>query len=239
MVGVGQRGTTLLRTLLTIEGVEVNALADITPGNLAHAQHLVEKSQGKRPEGYGNGPEHFRKLVLREDIDAVIGATPPDWHSSIAVAAMKAKKYAATEVPAALSLEQCWELVNTYEATGTPCMMLENVCNFRDTLMVLNMVRQGLLGELIHCEAGYQHDCRALSFDENGNFSEGKFAPSEGGPHYQVWATTLCSTSQWQSLPNASDRTCCTVPEHQSRRPLQPFGLHEQQVSRAESLDQG
>jgi predicted dehydrogenase len=172
-----------------MEGVEINALADITPGNLAHAQDLVEEKQGKRPEGYGNGPEHFRKLVLREDLDAVIAATPPDWHAPVAVSAMRAKKYAATEVPAALSLDQCWELVNTSEATGTPYMMLENVCNFRDTLMVLNMVRQGLLGELIHCEAGYQHDCRALCFDENGNFSEGKFAPSEGGPHYQLWGT--------------------------------------------------
>jgi len=84
-----------------MEGVEINALADITPGNLAHAQGLVEERQGKRPEGYGDGPEHFRKLVLREDIDAVIGATPPDWHAPIAVAAMRAKKYAATEVPTA------------------------------------------------------------------------------------------------------------------------------------------
>ncbi len=189
MVGVGQRGTTHLRTLLTMEGVEINALADITPGNLAHAQSLVKERQGKRPEGYGDGPEHFRRLVLREDIDAVVGATPPEWHAPIAVAAMRAKKYAATEVPAALSLEQCWELVNTSETTGIPCMMLENVCNFRDMLMVLNMVRKGLLGELIHCQAGYQHDCRALGFDENGNFSSGKFVPSEGGPHYQLWAT--------------------------------------------------
>jgi predicted dehydrogenase len=172
-----------------MEGVEINALADITPGNLAHAQVLVAEKQGKRPEGYGNGPEHFKELVLREDIDAVLATTPPNWHAPIAVAAMRAKKYAATEVPAAVSLEECWELVNTSEATGTPCMMLENVCNSRDTLMVLNMVRQGLLGELIHCEAGYQHDCRALCFDENGNFSEGKFASTTGGSHYQLWGT--------------------------------------------------
>jgi predicted dehydrogenase len=189
MVGVGHRGTALLRTLLSMEGVEVNAIADITPGNLSHAQDLVAEKQGKRPEGYGNGPEHFKELVLREDLDAAIAATPPDWHAPVAVATMRAKKYAATEVPAALSLDQCWELVNTAEATGMPYMMLENVCNFRDMLMVLNLVRQDRLGELIHCEAGYQHDCRAFCFDEKGNFSEGKFAPSEGGPYYQLWAT--------------------------------------------------
>ena len=187
MVGVGGRGTSLLRTLVTMEGVAINAIADITPGNLAHAQDLVETKLGKRPEGYGKGPEDFRKLVLREDIDAVICATPPDWHTRVAVATMEAKKYAATEVPAAVTLEECWQLVNTSETTGVPCMMLENTCNSRDALMVLNMVRQGLLGELIHCEAGYQHDCRALSFDENGNFSAGKFASTVGGSHYQLW----------------------------------------------------
>jgi predicted dehydrogenase len=189
MVGVGQRGTSLLRVLLSMEGVEIKAIADITPGNLSHAQGLVEAKLGKRPEGYGEGPEDFRRLVQRDDIDAVIAATPRHWHSPVAVAAMRAKKYAAVEVPAAVTLADCWELVNTSEATGMPCMMLENVCYFRDMMMLLNMVHQGLLGELIHCAAGYQHDCRFLCFDEKGEFSETKFAPSEGGPRYQLWGT--------------------------------------------------
>jgi len=189
MVGVGHRGTALLRTLLRFGNVEINALADITPGNLAHAQSLVEQERGKRPEGYGTGPEDFRKLVLRDDLDAVIGATPWAWHAPIAVASMKAGKHAGIEVPAATTLEECWDLVNTSEATGVPCMMLENVCYFRDMLMLLNMVRQGVLGELTHCAAGYQHDCRAQCFDENGNFSAEKFAPTEGSSAYQLWYT--------------------------------------------------
>ena len=120
MVGVGQRGTTLLHALLSMDGVAINAIADITPGNLSHAQDLVQAKLGKRPEGYGNGPEDFRRLVERDDIDAVITATPRRLHSSIAVAAMRAKKYAATEVPAALTAEDCWKLVDTSKPRECP-----------------------------------------------------------------------------------------------------------------------
>lgn len=190
IVGVGSRGTALLKILLTLEGVEVNALADINRENLARGQDIVAEFRGKRPEGYAAGPEDFRKLVLRDDLDAVITATPWEWHTPVAVAAMKAKKYAGTEVPAALTVDECWELVNTSEATGMPCMMLENVCYFRDMLMVLNMVRSGVLGELLHCEGGYQHDGRAFAFDDKGEF-ETEPARAAGRPGYrpQLWYT--------------------------------------------------
>ena len=188
MVGVGHRGTHLLNLLLGFEDVDINAIADVTPGNLARAQDIVERKRGRRPEGYGAGFEDFRKLVLRDDLDAVIAATSWEWHTPVAVAAMNAGKYAGVEVPAATTVKECWELVNTSEATGVPCMMLENVCYFREMLAVLNMVRQGALGELIHCAAGYQHDCRQYCFDENGSFSKDEFAPSDG-PGYQTWYT--------------------------------------------------
>ncbi|MEW5975306.1 MAG: Gfo/Idh/MocA family oxidoreductase [Acidobacteriota bacterium] len=175
LVGVGCRGTDLLETLLDIEGVEIGAIADVDSEHLLRAQNLVESKRGKRPEGYGKGPEDFRRLVKRDDLDAVLTATPWKWHTPVCVAAMKAGKYAATEVPAATTLEECWELVRTSEETGKPCMMLENVCYFRDALMILNMVRAGEFGELIHCEAGYQHDIRDVPngcsgyFDKKGN----------------------------------------------------------------------
>ena len=121
--------------------------------------------------------------MVRDDLDAVITATPWKWHTPVAVAAMQAKKYAATEVPAAVTVDDCWQLVNTSEATGMPFMMLENVCYFRDMLMVLNMVRSGVMGELLYCEGGYQHDCRAMCFDEKGEFGES----SEAGS--QLWYT--------------------------------------------------
>jgi len=160
-IGVGSRGTSLLRVSLTFPGVEVPAICDINEANLAHSLDLVEKAGHKRPGGYSKGPEDFRRLVARDDLDAVINAGPWEWHTPMSVATMKAGKYTATEVPAATTLEQCWALVNTSEATGMPCMILENVCYFRNVLLVLNMIRHGLFGELTHCEGGYQHDVRA------------------------------------------------------------------------------
>jgi len=160
MVGVGNRGTGLLRNFLDLPGVEIPAICDINEANLERGQAVVEKAGRKRPEGYSNGLEDFRRMVRRDDLNAVVTATPWEWHAPVAVAAMKAGKYAAVEVPAAITLEECWDLVNTSEQTGMPCMLLENVCYFRNVLMVLNMIRQGVLGELVHAEAGYQHDVR-------------------------------------------------------------------------------
>ena len=161
LVGVGNRGTGLVQILLDVPGVEIPAICDINEEHLQNAQAIVEKTGRKRPEGYARGPEDYRRLVVREDLDAVITATPWELHTPIAVAAMKAGKYVATEVPAAITVEQCWELVNTSEQTGMPCMMLENDCFGRGALMALNLVEQGVLGELIHCEGGYDHDIRA------------------------------------------------------------------------------
>jgi predicted dehydrogenase len=161
MVGVGNRGTGLVKILLDVPGVEIHAICDINEEHLEKAQAIVEKSGRKRPEGYSSGPEDYRRLVARDDLDAIMTATPWELHTPVAVAAMKAGKYAATEVPAAISIEQCWELVNTSEQTGIPCMMLENDCFGRGALMALNLVEQGVLGELIHCEGGYDHDLRA------------------------------------------------------------------------------
>ena len=161
LVGVGNRGTGLVKILLDVPGVEIPAICDINEGHLQNAQAMVEKAGHKRPEGYSGGPEDYRRLVAREDLDAVITATPWELHTPVAVAAMKAGKYAATEVPAAITVEQCWELVNTSEQTGMPCMLLENDCFGRGALMALNLVEQGVLGEVIHCEGGYDHDLRA------------------------------------------------------------------------------
>jgi predicted dehydrogenase len=169
-VGVGRRGTGLVKNLLTLPGVEIRAICDINEANLGGAQAIVESAAHKRPEGYSKGVEDFRRMVAREDLDAVMTATPWNWHTPVCVAAMKAGKYAATEVPAAITLEQCWELVNTSEQTGIPCMLLENDCFGRGALMALNLVQQGVLGEIIHCEGGYEHDIRAWIL-RNGELS--------------------------------------------------------------------
>lgn len=159
-VGAGNRGTGLIKILLDIPGVEIPAICDINEENLGKALVSVEQSGRKRPEGYSSGAEDYLRLIARDDLDAVITATPWQLHTPICVAAMKAGKYAATEVPAALTVDECWQLVNTSEQTGVPCMMLENDCFGRGALMALNLVQQGILGELVHCEGGYDHDLR-------------------------------------------------------------------------------
>jgi predicted dehydrogenase len=161
-VGVGNRGTTLLRHIMAFKGVEIPALCDINEAHLARAQKVVEDALGKRPEEYSGGPEDYRRLCDRDDLDAVVTATPWELHTPVMLAAMESGKYGATEVPAAATLDQCWQLVETSEKTGMPCMMLENVCYYRKVMMILNMIQQDIFGELLHCEAGYQHDVRYL-----------------------------------------------------------------------------
>lgn len=169
VIGVGGRGTGLLRKLLTFERLTVPALCDINPQNLERARNFVLRAGHPAPETYGKGEEHYRSLVAREDLDAVLIATPWEWHAPMAVDSMRAGKYTAVEVPAAITLQQCWDLVNTSEQTGKPCMMLENWSFRRDNLAVLNMIRAGLLGEIVHCHCAHSHNCLYWYFDAQGN----------------------------------------------------------------------
>jgi predicted dehydrogenase len=159
VVGTGGRGTGLLGIMLGMKGLAFPALCDINVDNLARAQDLVVKAGLPKPEGYSSNEESFRQLIERDDLDAVIIATPWNWHTPMAVHGMKCGKYVGVEVPAALSFDECWQLVNTHEETKVPCMMLENWSFRRDNLAVLNMIRAGLLGEIVHCHCAHSHDC--------------------------------------------------------------------------------
>jgi predicted dehydrogenase len=167
-VGVGGRGSYLLRTALDIGGVEVPAICDINQQNLDRSIRLVERRGLPKPTGYSRGPVDYRRMVESEELDAVINATPMELHTPVMVAAMEAGCYGATEVPVAITEDECWELVETAERTGRQCMMLENYCYFRNVTMVLNMVNAGLFGDLAHCETGYQHDTRYVVFGPDG-----------------------------------------------------------------------
>lgn len=159
VVGTGNRGRYLLSILVKMDGIKVPALCDINVASLAAGQEIVVGAGQSKPEGYSKNEYVFQRLMEREDLDAVVIATPWDWHSSMAVYGMKAGKYVAVEVPAAVSLKQCRDLVNTSEETGVPCMMLENWSFRRDNLAVLNMIRKGLFGEIVHCHCAHSHDC--------------------------------------------------------------------------------
>lgn len=159
-IGVGGRGAGLLRTCLQIPDVEITAICDLLPKNLAKAQDQVEKVRGNRPAGFSKNATDYLNLLKRDDIDGVVIATPWELHIPMAIDTMKAGKYAAMEVGPATSIEECWALVDTHEKTGVPCMLLENYAFQRQAMAVLNMVRRGVFGELIHCQCGYEHDLR-------------------------------------------------------------------------------
>ena len=159
-IGVGGRGSALLGNLLSIDGVEIKAICDIVPTRVEAAQQRVVATGQAEPAGYSKNETDFENLCRRDDIDLVYIATPWDWHVPMAVSAMKNGKHAAVEVPAAITLDECWQLVDTAEQTQRHCMMLENCCYGEIELLVLSMVRQGVFGELTHGEAGYLHESR-------------------------------------------------------------------------------
>jgi len=164
-VGVGGMGTSHVRNLLKIEGAEIRAVCDIMPERVERAQKLVVEAGQPKPEGYSRGETDFKRLCERNDLDLVYTATPWEWHVPVCLAAMEAGKHAATEVPAAYSIGDCWQLVETSERQKKYCVMMENCCYGRIELMVLNLVRKGVLGEIIHAEVGYLHDLREVKLD--------------------------------------------------------------------------
>lgn len=171
-LGVGARGTSHLQGMLNRNDVTVKAILDPQKENLNRALDMIEEAGQERPEGYSK-EQNYIKLCERDDIDGVIISSPWRFHTHQAVAAMENGKYAGVEVPAALTVEDCRELVHTSERTGMPCMMLENVCYRRDVMAVLNMVREGLFGEMIHARCGYQHDLTPFIFNDDLEFGPG------------------------------------------------------------------
>ncbi|WP_263784406.1 Gfo/Idh/MocA family protein [Salinibacter grassmerensis] len=173
LIGVGARGTSHLRGLIQRDDVEVPAVCDVNSENLARALNLVQQSGRSRPEGYGEGDRAYRALLSRGDLNGVLISTPWLWHVPMAVEAMESGLFVGLEVPAATTVEGCWDLVHTAERTGSRCMMLENVCYRRDVMAVLKMVRNGLFGEPIHCRCGYQHSLLPYLFDDSASFGPG------------------------------------------------------------------
>lgn len=165
-VGVGLRGRNHLENIAKRKDVDITAICDIDPKAISEAQKILRDHSRKEATVYSEDDYAFLKLLDREDVDGVIISTPWLWHTRMAVASMKAGKYPGLEVSAANTLEECWDLVNTSEETGVPCMLLENVCFARESMAVLKMVREGVFGELVHATCGYRHDLRNIKFND-------------------------------------------------------------------------
>jgi len=167
-VGVGGMGTVHVRNLVTIPGARITAVCDIVEAHAQRAARIIAEAGHAAPALYTRGPIDFVRLCEAEDLDLVFTATPWEWHVPVCVAAMRNGKHAATEVPAAVTLEECWRLVEEAERHARHCVMMEN-CNYdRMELMVLHMVRRGVLGEVLHGEGGYLHDLRSIKFSATG-----------------------------------------------------------------------
>ncbi len=167
-VGVGGMGSAHVRNFLRIEGVEIRAVCDIVEEKVKRVQKWVVESGQPEPGGYSRGNTDFVRMCEEQDLDLVFTATPWEWHVPVCIAAMKNGKHAATEVPAAVTLDECWQLVETAEKTKKHCVMMENCCYDRVEMMVLNLVRKGMLGEIIHGMGAYNHDLRGLKFSNEG-----------------------------------------------------------------------
>jgi predicted dehydrogenase len=194
-IGLGQRGPGAVSRINHLEGVEIKALCDLRPEKVAAAQKLLASSSHK-PATYSGKADAWKQLVDRDDIDLVYIATPWQLHTPMAVYAMERGKHVAVEVPAATTLEECWQLVETSERTRKHCMMLENCCYDFFELLTLNMARQGFFGDIIHGEGAYLHNLVDLNFSKDGyqdmwrlkeNFRNGNLYPTHGlGPICQV-----------------------------------------------------
>jgi len=162
------RGMAHVNNCLGIEFAEITAVCDIVDDRAKAAADACEKKSGKRPAVYSGNENIWEDMVARDDIDAVYIATPWRWHVPMALRTMEHGKHAFIEVPAAITVDDCWRLVDASERLQRHCVILENCCYGENELLILNLVRQGVFGQLTHAECGYLHDLRSLLFTYDG-----------------------------------------------------------------------
>ena len=157
ILGTGKRGKSVtLECLVPRENVEITALCDVYEDKMQDLADEIVKAGKKAPKLYSD----YKDVIAAEDVDAVVVSAAWELHIPMACDAMEAGKPVALEVSGAYSIEDCWKLVRTYEKTKTKVMFMENACYTKRGLAVLNMVRDGLFGEIVHCSGGYRHDLR-------------------------------------------------------------------------------
>ncbi len=156
VIGLGGRGFGQLQLLASMPDVKITAVCDLYEDRVKRSGDYLVEAFSARPFETTD----YREVLKREDVETVIIMTSWQTHILIAVDAMKQGIIPALEVGGASSVDECWQLVRTSEATGIPCMLLENCCYGKEEMTLLNMVRQGVFGELVHCQGGYQHDLR-------------------------------------------------------------------------------
>ena len=170
IIGLGNRGSVLiemLQYLVSKEYAQIIAVSDITKEKTEKATETISKWQRESIYCYNKSEESWKEMAKREDIDLVIIATPWRLHTPMSLFSMEQGKHVASEVPIAYTLEDCWKLIKTAEKTKKHCIMIENCCYNQEELWILNMIEEGVFGDITHTEGAYLHDLRALLLDEN------------------------------------------------------------------------
>lgn len=189
IIGVGARGLGTLSLCLHRDDLELVAICDIDPITLGKAEAMIAKAGRPKAKVYTGSDTAYKEMLTKKQLDAVLICTPWEWHTPMSLDAMNAGIAVGCEVAGAMSLDECWQLVRTHERSGTPFMVMENVCYRRDVMAILNMVRQGLLGEMIHLEGGYQHDLREVKFNDGVQYYGGGVEFGEKGYSEARWRT--------------------------------------------------
>ncbi|MBF0243745.1 MAG: Gfo/Idh/MocA family oxidoreductase [Planctomycetes bacterium] len=166
IIGLGNRGPSHLKSLLQIEGVEIKALCDKNPSKTEAALKYIENT-GHAPVPYSDGEDEWKKLCERDDIDLVYVTTPFYLHAPMSIYAMKQGKHVVSEVPAAGSMEECWELVKTAEETQRHFMMLENYSYMKFHLLTINMAKRGFFGDVVHGDGAYNTSKMSNNFGKD------------------------------------------------------------------------
>ncbi|SHM60516.1 Tat (twin-arginine translocation) pathway signal sequence [Chitinophaga jiangningensis] len=214
-IGLGNRGGAAVERISYLDGIEIKALCDIRPEKATEAKARI-KRPGHNPQLYAGTEDAWKQVCERKDIDLIYICTPWSLHTPMAVYAMKQGKHVAMEIPAATSMEECWQLVETSETTRKHCVMLENCCYDFFELLTLNMARQGFFGEIVHGEGAYIHDIGDSLFDKTKRYDlwrlkenakrNGNLYPTHGlGPICQVMNINRGDSMEYLTSVSSND----------------------------------
>ncbi|QMV68015.1 Gfo/Idh/MocA family oxidoreductase [Sphingobacterium paramultivorum] len=214
-IGVGNRGSAAVERMSQIEGVAINGICDVRAEKAIEAKARM-KSAGHRAELFTENAEHWKKMCEQEDYDLIYIATHWKLHAEMAIYAMEHGKHVALEIPAAITVEDCWRLVQTSEKTKKHCVMLENCCYDYFELLTLNLARQGFFGDIVHCEGAYIHDILESFFDAEKRFDfwrlkenatrNGNLYPTHGlGPICQILKVNRGNKMEYMSSMSSKD----------------------------------
>ena len=209
-IGVGDRGTGLLRITLRFPGVQVPAVCDIVADRNTRAQDLVEKALGKRPEAYDKGPTDYRRLLERDDIDAIVIGTPQELHAQMTIDSFKAGKFVGAEVPACTTIDECWAMVKAHRETKVGYMLLENYIYSSYVMQVQYMADQGLFGDFTYGYGAYIHEIRGMKYDKDGGLTwRGRNVEKTKGIVYPTHA--IGPVCRWMGVDGVKDRMTTLV----------------------------